>query len=139
MKASRLAYERAVGEAPGTLDPKPAVPAVPENEAQAREIADYREQAAKDKRAAAGAATTLEQLMAKAKADQTVAELPVLVKADVQGSVEALKGMLAKLPAEEVTISVKSASAGGIRRSVALVDAIQTEPRTLRPRLWGEA
>jgi translation initiation factor IF-2 len=59
---------------------------VVETEAQAREIADYREKAAKDKRAAAGAATTLEQLMAKAKADQDVAELPVLVKADVQGS-----------------------------------------------------
>ena len=41
-------------------------------------------------------------------------ELALVVKADVQGSVEALKGMLAKLPAEEVTISVKSASAGGI-------------------------
>ena len=41
-------------------------------------------------------------------------ELALVVKGDVQGSVEALKGMLAKLPAEEVTISVKSASAGGI-------------------------
>ncbi|MCX8508719.1 MAG: translation initiation factor IF-2, partial [Rhodobacteraceae bacterium] len=40
---------------------------VVETEAQAREIATYREKAAKDKRAAAGAATTLEQLMAKAK------------------------------------------------------------------------
>jgi translation initiation factor IF-2 len=59
---------------------------VVETEAQAREIADYREKAAKDKRAAVGAATTLEQLMAKAKADQDVSELPVLVKADVQGS-----------------------------------------------------
>jgi translation initiation factor IF-2 len=41
-------------------------------------------------------------------------ELALVVKADVQGSVEALKGMLAKLPTEEVTVSVKSASAGGI-------------------------
>ena len=41
-------------------------------------------------------------------------ELALVVKGDVQGSVEALKGMLAKLPAEEVAISVKSASAGGI-------------------------
>jgi outer membrane protein len=40
LKASRLAYERAVGEAPGTLDPKPALPAMPESEAQAREIAN---------------------------------------------------------------------------------------------------
>ncbi len=58
---------------------------VVETEAQAREIADYREKAARDKRAAAGAATTLEQLMAKAKADADVAELPVVIKADVQG------------------------------------------------------
>ena len=43
---------------------------VVDTEAQAREIAEYREKAAKDKRAAAGAATTLEQLMANAKADE---------------------------------------------------------------------
>ncbi|MEO0866819.1 MAG: translation initiation factor IF-2, partial [Pseudomonadota bacterium] len=49
---------------------------VTETEAQAREIAEYREKAAKDKRAAAGAATTLEQLMANAKADENVSELP---------------------------------------------------------------
>lgn len=40
LKASRLAYERAVGEAPGTLDAKPVVPTLPESEAQAREIAN---------------------------------------------------------------------------------------------------
>ena len=40
LKASRLAYERSVGEAPGTLDSKPAAPALPESEAQAREIAN---------------------------------------------------------------------------------------------------
>ena len=47
---------------------------VVDTEAQAREIAEYREKAAKDKRAAAGAATTLEQLMANAKADENVSE-----------------------------------------------------------------
>jgi translation initiation factor IF-2 len=57
-----------------------------ETEAQAREIADYREKVTRDKRAAAGAATTLEQLMARAKSDLSVAELAVVVKADVQGS-----------------------------------------------------
>lgn len=40
LKASRLAYERAVGEAPGTLDAKPVLPAMPETEVQAREIAN---------------------------------------------------------------------------------------------------
>ncbi len=40
LKASRLAYERAVGEAPGTLDPKPVLPTMPETEVQAREVAN---------------------------------------------------------------------------------------------------
>ncbi|MDB9966571.1 translation initiation factor IF-2, partial [bacterium] len=63
---------------------------VVETEAQAREIAEYRAQAAKDKRAALGAATTLEQLMANAKANEDISELPILLKADVQGSAEAI-------------------------------------------------
>ena len=41
-------------------------------------------------------------------------ELSIVIKADVQGSVEALKGLLSRLPMEEVTISVKHAAAGGI-------------------------
>ncbi|WP_054301360.1 translation initiation factor IF-2 [Gemmobacter sp. LW-1] len=83
-------------------------------EAQAREIADYREQAAKDKRAAAGAATTLEQLMAKAKADADVAELPVLVKADVQGSAEAIVQALEKIGNDEVRVRVLHYGVGAI-------------------------
>ncbi|MCI5087192.1 MAG: translation initiation factor IF-2, partial [Rhodovulum sp.] len=70
---------------------------VVDTEAQAREIAEYREQAAKDKRAAAGAATTLDQLLAKAKADENVSELPILVKADVQGSAEAIVQAMEKI------------------------------------------
>jgi len=87
---------------------------VVETEAQAREIADYREKAAKDKRAAIGAATTLEQLMAKAKADQSVAELPVLVKADVQGSAEAIVQALEKVGNDEVRVRVLSYGVGAI-------------------------
>ena len=97
---------------------------VVETEAQAREIADYREQAAKDKRAAAGAATTLEQLMAKAKADQTVAELPVLVKADVQGSAEAIVQALEKVGNDEVRVRVLHYGVGAITDSdVGLAEA----------------
>ncbi len=87
---------------------------VVETEAQAREIAEYRHEAAKDKRAAAGAATTLEQLMAKAKADQDVAELPVLVKADVQGSAEAIVQALEKIGNEEVRVRVLHYGVGAI-------------------------
>ncbi|WFE75954.1 translation initiation factor IF-2 [Roseinatronobacter sp. S2] len=87
---------------------------VVETEAQAREIADYRQQAAKDKRAAAGAATTLEQLMAKAKADKDISELPVLLKADVQGSAEAIVQALEKIGNDEVRVRVLHYGVGAI-------------------------
>ena len=87
---------------------------VTSTEGQAREIATYREKAAKDKRAAAGAATTLEQLMAKAKADQSVAELPVLVKADVQGSAEAIVQALGKIGNDEVRVRILHSGVGAI-------------------------
>jgi translation initiation factor IF-2 len=90
---------------------------VVETEAQAREIADYRAKAARDKRAAAGAAATLEQLMAKARADQNVAELPIVVKADVQGSAEAIVQALEKVGNEEVRVRVLHSAVGAITDS----------------------
>ncbi len=97
---------------------------VVETEAQAREIALYRENAAKDKRAAAGASTTLEQLMAKAKADQSVTELPILVKADVQGSAEAIVQAMEKIGNEEVRVRVLHSGVGAITDSdVSLAEA----------------
>lgn len=90
---------------------------VVDTEAQAREIADYRIQAAKDKRAAAGAATTLQELMAKAKADESVAELPVVVKADVQGSAEAIVQALEKVGNDEVRVRVLHSGVGAITES----------------------
>ncbi len=90
---------------------------VVDTEAQAREIADYRAHAAKEKRAAAGAATTLEQLMEKAKADEDVAELPVLVKTDVQGSAEAIVQAMEKIGNEDVRVRVLHAGVGAITES----------------------
>ncbi len=87
---------------------------VTETEAQAREIAEYREKVAKDKRAAAGAATTLEQLMANAKADENVSELPILVKADVQGSAEAIVQAMEKIGNDEVRVRVLHSGVGAI-------------------------
>jgi translation initiation factor IF-2 len=90
---------------------------VTETEAQAREIAEYRAQAAKDKRAAAGAATTLEQLMANAKADESMTELPILVKTDVQGSAEAISQAMDKIGNEEVRVRVLHSGVGAITES----------------------
>ncbi|MEM9477829.1 MAG: translation initiation factor IF-2 [Pseudomonadota bacterium] len=97
---------------------------VVDTEAQAREIAEYREKAAKEKRAAAGAATTLEQMMAKAKADENVAEMPILVKADVQGSAEAIVQAMEKIGNDEVRVRVLHSGVGAITETdVGLAEA----------------
>ncbi|MCC7320047.1 MAG: translation initiation factor IF-2 [Rubellimicrobium sp.] len=90
---------------------------VVETEAQARQIASYRENLSREKRAAAGSATTLEQLMARAKADKAVAELPVVVKADVQGSAEAIAQALEKIGNDEVRVRVLLSGVGAITES----------------------
>jgi translation initiation factor IF-2 len=97
---------------------------VVDTEMQAREIAEYREKLTREKRAAAGAATTLEQLMARAKADKSVSELPVVVKADVQGSAEAITQALEKVGNDEVRVRVLHSGVGAITESdVGLAEA----------------
>ncbi len=97
---------------------------VTDTEAQAREIAEYREKAAKDKRAAAGAATTLEQLMANAKVNETISELPLLIKADVQGSAEAIVQAMEKIGNDEVRVRVLHSGVGAITETdVGLAEA----------------
>jgi translation initiation factor IF-2 len=97
---------------------------VVDNEGRAREIADYRGRLARDKRAAAGSTTTLDQLLAKAKADEDVQELPVLVKSDVQGSAEAIVQALEKISTDEVRIRVLHSGVGAITESdVTLAEA----------------
>ena len=90
---------------------------VVDTEAQAREIAEYRANAAKDKRAAVGAATTLEQLMTQAKQDENLSELPILVKADVQGSAEAIVQAMEKIGNDEVRVRVLHSGVGAITES----------------------
>ncbi|MDM8166032.1 translation initiation factor IF-2 [Roseovarius sp.] len=90
---------------------------VVQSEGQAREIAEYRQKAAKEKRAAAGAGTTLEQLLAQAKENENVKELPILVKADVQGSTEAIVQAMEKIGNEEVRVRVLHAGVGAITES----------------------
>jgi translation initiation factor IF-2 len=97
---------------------------VVDNEARAREIADYRARLAREKRAAAGAVTSLDQLLAKAKADESVKELPIVVKADVQGSAEAIVQAMEKVGNEEVRVRVLHSGVGAITESdVTLAEA----------------
>jgi translation initiation factor IF-2 len=98
--------------------PQPGEPfAVVENEARARELTDYRKQKAKDKTSAAPSAmASMEQMMAKLNNKET-SEMPLLVKADVQGSAEAIKSSLENAGNEEVMARVVYAAAGGISES----------------------
>ena len=92
-------------------------------EAQAREIAEYRKKAAQERRIAAGSAT-LDQLLAKAKADESVVELPILVKADVQGSAEAIVQAMEKIGNDEVRVRVLHSGVGAITETdVGLAEA----------------
>jgi len=88
---------------------------VVDSEARAREIADFR--ARRDRQAqlarAAGGRGTLEEML-KGIREGTAKELPVLVKADVQGSAEALAGALARLSTDKVATRVIYSGVGGI-------------------------
>ncbi len=97
--------------------------AVVENESRAREITEYRENLLKDQRAAAGARGTLDEMFRQITAGEA-SLVPVVIKADVQGSVEAIVGALEKMSTEEVKVQVLHSGVGGITESdVALAAA----------------
>jgi translation initiation factor IF-2 len=88
---------------------------VVENEARAREITEYRQRQLREK-SAGGGVTSLEQMMAQLQSAD-LAKIPVVIKADVQGSLEAILGSLDKLGTEEVTARILHAGVGGISES----------------------
>jgi translation initiation factor IF-2 len=92
--------------------------AVVDSEARAREIAAYRQRKKRERQHArgVGAKTSLEQMMSQLK-EQGRKEIPLVVKADVQGSAEAIIGALDKLGTDEVAARVLSGGVGGITES----------------------
>jgi translation initiation factor IF-2 len=97
--------------------------AVVENEARAREITDYRMRKRREALGSAGTARTLEQMMQQLQVAGHK-EFPLVVKGDVQGSVEAIAGALKKLGTEEVEARIVHSGVGGITESdVSLANA----------------
>jgi translation initiation factor IF-2 len=92
--------------------------AVVESEARAREVTDYRVRQKREKSAvrASGMRGSLEQMMAQAKTAGRK-EFPLLIKGDVQGSLEAIIGALEKLGTNEVAARVIHSGVGGITES----------------------
>jgi translation initiation factor IF-2 len=93
--------------------------AVVVNEARAREITDYRSNLKREKAAARLGAgrSSLADMMSQLKAGAGKKEFPLIIKGDVQGSVEAIVGALAKLGNDEVAARVILSGVGGITES----------------------
>ena len=93
--------------------------AVVENEARAREITDFRTRQRREKLAArgAGAGRSLADMMRDLREGGGKKELALVVKGDVHGSVEAIRGAVEKLGNDEVTARILHAGVGGITES----------------------
>lgn len=90
--------------------------AVVESEARAREVADFRERRLRDQKSAAQPRGSLEQIFSQIEAGEAQ-ELPVLIKGDTHGSVEAIISSLEKMGTDEVKVRVLHSGVGGINES----------------------
>jgi translation initiation factor IF-2 len=97
--------------------------AVVENEARAREITDYRLRKRRETLGQAGTSRSLEQMMQQLH-EAGKKEFPLVIKGDVQGSIEAIAGALSKISTDEVEARIVHSGVGGITESdVSLANA----------------
>ncbi len=89
---------------------------VVESEGRAREVTEYRERLRRDSKSAVSSRPTLDQLL-KNQQDGEKRLLPLVIKADVQGSAEAIQGALLKMGTDEVAAQILQAGVGGITES----------------------
>ena len=89
---------------------------VVESESKAREIAEYRSRKLKEKEAALSSRGSVEQMLANIQSGE-ITELPVVIKTDVHGSLEAIKVALTKLGDEKIKVKILSGSVGPINES----------------------
>ncbi|NBB71231.1 MAG: translation initiation factor IF-2 [Alphaproteobacteria bacterium] len=89
---------------------------VVDNERRAREIAEYHQRQLRDTQAATGVGGSVDDLF-KALKEGQASELPVVVKADVHGSLEAIQAGLEKLSTDEVKVRILHGGVGGITES----------------------
>ena len=89
---------------------------VVDTEARAREVAAYRQRREREVKAAAGVRSTLDQMFSKISSGEAK-DLPIVIKGDVQGSVEAIASTLEKLGTEAVKVRVLHAAVGAINEA----------------------
>jgi translation initiation factor IF-2 len=89
---------------------------VVENESRAREVTEFRGQREREQRMAANVRVSAEDIFARIAGGET-GELPIIVKADAQGSIEAIVAAANKLGTDEVSIRLLHSGVGGINES----------------------
>ncbi|HUC63399.1 MAG TPA: translation initiation factor IF-2, partial [Alphaproteobacteria bacterium] len=98
---------------------------VVDNEIRAREVTEFRQRKQRDVRVARGQRGTVDEMFSKIAAGE-LKELPIVVKADVQGSVEAIVNAIQRLATDEVSVRLLHGGVGGINESdIALAAASQ--------------
>ncbi len=100
---------------------------VVDSEARAREIAEFRARKKREKASAKSSGTSLEQMMAQLQ-DAEIKELPLVIKGDVQGSVEAIVGSLEKISTNEVRVRVLHSGVGGVSESDVILAGASKAP-----------
>jgi translation initiation factor IF-2 len=100
---------------------------VVESEARAREVADFRARKKREKASAKSSGTSLEQMMAQLQ-DAEIKELPLVIKGDVQGSVEAIVSSLEKLSTSEVRVRVLHTGVGAVSESDVILAGASKAP-----------
>ncbi|MBQ7633661.1 MAG: translation initiation factor IF-2, partial [Alphaproteobacteria bacterium] len=89
---------------------------IAKDENQAREVTGYRIRKERELKMVANTKSAMEQMMEKIKSGESK-HLSVVIKADVQGSIEALEGSLKKLANDEVSVQILHSAVGGISES----------------------
>ena len=89
---------------------------VVDSDARAREIADFRRDKKRDLDIAASGRGTIEQMLNRIQEGEA-GQLPMMIKADVQGSLEAISSSLTKLGTDEVEVQILHSGVGGINES----------------------
>ena len=86
------------------------------DESKAKEITGYRIRKEREAKLVKSAKSAMEQMLDKIKSGE-VKNLPIIIKADVQGSIEAIEGTVSKLSNDEVKVQILHSAVGGISES----------------------
>jgi len=89
---------------------------VVDSDARAREVSEYRQRVMREKEAASGARGSVEQMLSAIAAGEAE-ELPVVIKTDVHGSLEAIRVAIEKLGTDQVKVRILSSGVGAISES----------------------